>query len=271
MQGKPWSEMTTLLFSIDGMRPDGLQTARTPNIDRLIAEGASTMNARTVMPSVTLPCHTSMHRGVDVARHGITTNIFQPLARPVPSVFDVASRNGLKTGFFFNWHQLRDLCDPESLSVSFCYNHMTPEGDLQVRDAAIKHILGERLDFAFVYFGWTDGCGHEHGWMSPEYIQAIEHADRCVGDVLKACSQNGGLRVLLQSDHGGHERAHGTEMPEDMTIPWMVHGPGVRPGAILNGSVRIFDTCTTLAAWMGLPRAPEWDGRVVAEAFDDLA
>jgi predicted AlkP superfamily pyrophosphatase or phosphodiesterase len=51
-----------ILFVIDGMRPDGLQQAETPNIDWLIAAGACTWQAQTVTPSISLPCHTFMPR-----------------------------------------------------------------------------------------------------------------------------------------------------------------------------------------------------------------
>ena len=53
-----------VLFVIDGMRPDGLQQADTPHIDNVFQRGAYTYTARTVMPSGTLPAHTSMFRGV---------------------------------------------------------------------------------------------------------------------------------------------------------------------------------------------------------------
>src|SRR5579885_2793703 len=97
---------TVVLFSVDGMRPDGLQLADTPTVDALIADGAATMTAQAVMPSVTLPCHTSMLRGVDTPRHGITSNTFQPLARPVPSLIDAAHAADKRCGFFYNWGQL---------------------------------------------------------------------------------------------------------------------------------------------------------------------
>ena len=68
--------MRVILFVFDGLRPDGLQQASTPHVDRLISQGASTYTARTVMPSSTLPCHTSMFRGVTPQRHGILTNTY---------------------------------------------------------------------------------------------------------------------------------------------------------------------------------------------------
>lgn len=259
----------TVLFSIDGMRPDGILQADTPCFHRLIETGSSTLSARTVMPSVTLPCHTSMLRGVDVGRHGITTNTFQPLARPVPSLFDVARAQGLKTGFFYNWGELRDLMAPDSALIEFSYSDPSfQDSDWIVARAAAEQIAKVHFDLLFVYLGYVDTAGHEFGWMSRPYLDAISVADRCVQFVLDAFTTAGTApNILVVSDHGGHERSHGTDMPEDMTIPWILNGPSVRQGFEIKAPVRIFDTCTTLAALCGLSPAKAWDGRIVSEAM----
>ena len=222
------------------------------------------------MPCVTLPCHTSMLRGVDVPRHGVTTNLFQPLARPVPSLFDVAHAAGRRTGFFYNWGPLRDLCAPESLDVSYLWNDAyVSEGDWRVARAAAQHLVEHPFDFLFVYLGYTDECAHKHDWMSEPYLQAIANADRCVAHVLDACASAGQEpTVLLLSDHGGHGRTHGSDIPEDMTIPWILHGSGVQSGLSLDSvPIRLFDTCPTLAALLGLNTAREWEGRIITEAL----
>ncbi len=262
--------MRVLLCSIDGMRPDGLAKAHTPVMDRLIAEGAYCAKARSVMPSVTLPCHMSMLRGVDVGRHGVNTNTFHPLVRPVPSVMDMAAAAGLKCGMFYNWEPLRDCSDPGSLSVSvFMHDNATHAGDAAVAEAVCRHWQHEDLDLTFVYFGNTDSTGHKHGWMSDEYLAAISNADACVGRMMQALDRLGRLSetmVLVLADHGGHERAHGTEMEEDMTIPWMLCGFGVSPGISLPGPIRLYDTCATVAHLLGVPQHPDWDGRPVIDA-----
>lgn len=248
------------------MRPDAIGLADTPCMNGLIREGAYTPRARTVMPSVTLPCHTSMFRGVDVDRHGITTNTFHPLARPVPSVFDVANEQGLSTGMFFNWAELRDLMAPQSTSVSYLYNDAySPEGDDIVADMAARHIAERQFDLVFLYLGYADECGHQHGWMSDEYLAAVSNADRCIAQVLDSYRTRPNLLQL--SDHGGHDKTHGTDLEEDMTIPFLLNGPSIRSGAVLNEGVRIFDACPTLAALAGLPLHRYWHGRVISEAL----
>jgi len=229
------------------------------------------------MPSSTLTCHTSMLRGVDTARHGITTNIFHPLVRPVPSLIEVAHQNGLTTGFCYNWDQLRNVADPGHLNLAFFYApaDYRQDGECFMRSEPgqmkILCSILEMMDFNlfFLYLVGTDMVGHKFGWMSDEYLQAITAADRCLGvvlDKMAALGRADELCTLVLSDHGGHERTHGTEMDEDMTIPWVLHGPNVKQGYSIAGPVKIYDTCVTLAHVLGLPLSDQWEGRVIEEA-----
>src|SRR5579872_477017 len=204
-----------LLCSMDGVRPDAVQAAYTPTIDRLAASGAVTWSARTVMPSSTLPCHTSMLRGVDTPRHGITTNTFHPLVRPVPSLIEAAHDQGRTSGFFYNWEPLRDLAAPGTLDASVMYaDCKSPNGDRHVAEMAAQYLACLDFDLLFVYLGWPDECGHRHGWMSEPYLEAISNADAGLGRVLGAIAALGReeeTTTLVLSDHGGHERTHGTD------------------------------------------------------------
>ena len=52
-----------------------------------------------------------------------------------------------------------------------------------------------------------------------------------------------------------------------MTIPWIVAGPRIRPGATLTEPVSLLDTAPTLARLLGLKPDPQWEGRCIEEAF----
>lgn len=256
---------------MDGVRPDAIHATPTPTIDRLAANGSYTWNARTVMPSSTLPCHTSMMRGVAPERHGITSNTFHPIVRPVPSLLEAARAAGKRTAAFYNWEQLRDLASPGSLHVSVMHGECTgPESDTFIAEQAVTAIRRFNLEVIFLYLGWPDECGHKHGWMSAPYLEAISHADTCLGMVLNAIRETGrgeNTTTLVISDHGGHDRTHGTDSPEDMTIPWVLQGPSIVSGQKLSTPVNIYDTCVTLAHILGLPPSPAWEGKVITEAF----
>ena len=254
------------LIIIDGLRPDALAAAHCPRINGLRERGAVTMKASSVMPSVTLPCHVSMFYGVPPERHGITTNIWIPMARPLPGLVEVANAAGLRSAFLFNWEQLRDLSRPGGLDFSyFRGNNKDPYGDQVIADEAARYINGNGPDFTFVYLGALDSSGHQHGWMTDGYLEQLERTDGAVGTVLDALPAE--TTVLLQSDHGGHDRIHGTDMLEDMTIPWIVAGPDIRQGHTICSSVSLMDTAPTLARVLGVNPHPDWEGDCIDEVF----
>ena len=86
--------MKVLLISVDGMRPDALPKVK--NAQNIISRSAYNMNAQTVMPSVTLPCHISMFHSVDPSRHGTTTNTYMPQVRPIDGLCEVLVKNKKK-------------------------------------------------------------------------------------------------------------------------------------------------------------------------------
>lgn len=67
-----------ILICIDGMRPDGALQGNSATVQELMKRGSYAMDAQTVYPSVTLPCHMSMFHSVPPTRHGVTTNTYVP-------------------------------------------------------------------------------------------------------------------------------------------------------------------------------------------------
>lgn len=72
-----------ILISIDGMRPDGFLQCGHPFVKQMLEQFSFCLQARSVVPPVTLPCHTSIFYGVEPARHGIITNQYHPPVRPI--------------------------------------------------------------------------------------------------------------------------------------------------------------------------------------------
>ena len=260
---------TTVLVMLDGLRPDALSVTGCPNIQRVRLRGSSTLKASSVMPSVTLPCHFSIFHSVPPSRHGITTNNWQPMARPLPGLIEQAHSAGLKTAFFHNWEPLRNLNSPGSLSFSYFRDNVYTDlehGDYVIASEAARYIQSDLPDLIFVYFGTIDTVGHYDGWMSDAYLKQVVSVDNALGVLLNSLPED--HTILLQSDHGGHDRTHGTDSPEDMTIPWLVAGPGIRTGYDIQGPVSLLDTAPTLAAVLGIEPHREWEGSCVMEIFE---
>ena len=113
-------------------------------------------------------------------------------------------------------------------------------------------------DFAFIFLADTDNAGHKQGWMSEEYVRRISMA---MDNIQKLMEQVGDeYTVMIMADHGGHDRTHGADIPEDMTIPLFFCGKDFAPGTKLENA-SILDLAPTIAAVMGIPSDPDWEGK----------
>lgn len=249
----------TLLILVDGMRPDSLAASQSPVFASLLRSTRYTLNARTVMPSVTLPCHMSLFHSVTPDRHGILTNTWTPQVRPIAGLFEVLHASGKRTSLFANWEELRDLARPGSLSQTYIHSmYDYPQSDRHLARAAIGFANEFSPDFMFLYLGETDEIGHRHGWMSQEYLSTLRAAGECIEQVLHALRDE--YTVFITADHGGHARSHGTDLPEDMTIPLIVQGADFPVGEF-SSPVSILDIAPTIAALMQITPPADWEGR----------
>lgn len=254
-------EDKVLLILADGMRPDSLRACGHPFVDEFLSESACALDATTVMPSVTLPCHMSLFHSVDPGRHGVLTNLYTPQVRPIPGLCEQMRLHGKTSGFFYNWEELRDLSRPGSLAVSMFVSghaHTYEIANRKVTDAAIAAIREDGPDFVFLYLGLTDAAGHNKGWMGPEYLDAVRQSWDCIERAVRALPDD--YTVIVTADHGGHDRTHGSDCEEDMRIPILCRGRAFASGGRL-ADAGIKDIAPTVTALLGVPAAQEWEGR----------
>lgn len=251
--------MKVLLILVDGMRPDAL--ANCEKAQKFSKISKHTMNGRTVMPSVTLPCHMSLFHSVDPARHGTTTNIFAPQVRPINGICETLYAAGKRSAFFYNWGELRDLAKPETLAIGYFISggkHDYGETNRILTDSAIDYIAKNPTDFTFLYLGEVDEKGHRFGWMSDEYIKAVEDSWDCIEKITATLGDE--YTVIVTADHGGHGRTHGTDMAEDMTIPLFIKGVDFEAGAVFE-SADIKDIAPTVNKLLGVEADADWEGK----------
>lgn len=252
-----------VIISIDGLRPDALQQTASPNIQGLAGRGAYSFAAQTIFPSVTLPSHASMLTGFGLPTHKVDWNDYEPARGPlatVPTIFDLAHRAGLRTVMVAGKEKFKHLEVPGTLDV-FVY---APAGDNDVIENALAQVAGG-FDLLFVHLPTVDQVGHSSGWMSEAYLAQVTRADEDVGRLLAAVPAEATL--IVTADHGGLGTSHGRSLPEDMTIPWIIAGPGVRANHQLQQTIVTMDTAATAAYVLGLSLPGEAEGRPVLEAF----
>jgi len=256
MQGK------VILISIDGMRPDGMQTCGNPYVKELEKKCSYTYTGMSMTPSVTLPCHFSMAHSVTPQRHGILTNTYIPQVRPVAGIFEKIKAAGGVSAMFYGWEPLRDISLPDNLFyATFIQSYTKESTDTALTDEALRVIGESKPDFCFLYMVETDEKGgHDNGWMSEEYLRRISIAI----DNVKRMIDNFGeeYSIIIMADHGGHDRSHGSTKSEDMTIPLFFYGKKFTPGVIAR-ELSLLDIAPTIAEVMGIKPEKEWEGNSI--------
>jgi predicted AlkP superfamily pyrophosphatase or phosphodiesterase len=265
-----------VIISVDGLRPDAIEKFGAATIQRLVREGSYAPDAQTILPSTTLPSHTSMLTGVDPAAHGVTWNAEEIADRGyvrVPTVFGLARASGFRTAAFFGKSKLHHIHSPATLDYVYALDSRLPWRRSGAHTARLvgRYLQRTRPNLLFVHFIEADFAGHLFGWMGRLYGQAVRDADAAVAALLAHADAHfgrGQYTVILTADHGGHGRLHGTDAPDDTTIPWIVWGEGVRAGTQLPYGIRTTDTAATVLWLLGVAVPAEWTGHAVTQAFD---
>ncbi|WP_215816386.1 alkaline phosphatase family protein [Pimelobacter sp. 30-1] len=237
-----------IAISVDGLNPRALNKlgrARTPYLHQLISEqGAGTLNARSQLEmTVTLPNHTSMVTGrrIKASRggHGVTWNddtvtksVQQAAGHPVSSVFEVVHAGGGSTAVYAT--KSKFLLFERSWPAAVDKNVIKVEKNAAVVRALRQDLARKAPSFAFLHLGKPDQVGHDHGWLSPRYLDAVATVDRLIGTVLNQIRSTPSLKsstvVVLTADHGGipgatrHSDIHNRE---NYRVPFAVWGAGI--------------------------------------------
>lgn len=251
-----------ILISVDGMRPDGFLSCKHPYIEEMMKHSYYTLDGKTVLPSVTLPCHMSLFHSTTPERHGVTTNQYSPMVRPIDGLFEQLRHGKATCAMYYGWEPLRDVATPGSLTFSEYINAYSEESsDTTLTDRALERIEKSRPDFVFLYLVETDEKGgHDNGWMTDAYLNRINIAVDNIRRVIERCGDE--YTVIVTADHGGHGRMHGTDLPEDTTIPMFYFGKQFEAGKRFFGG-SILDIAPTIATIMGVDVPREWEGKPV--------
>ena len=130
----------------------------------------------------------------------------------------------------------------------------------EVADEAVKRILSGQYDVIILNFANCDMVGHTGVYEAA--CKAVAAVDECVGKVVEATSQMGGIS-LITADHGNAERMIDTD-----GSPFTAHTTNLVPFCIVGASGnlhdgRLADIAPTMLDLMGLAKPAEMDGETL--------
>jgi hypothetical protein len=267
-----------VIIGVDALSPEGIQKSRTPNLDHMMANGAYTLHARSVMPTVSTPNWASLLMGAGPEQTGITSNEwdaadypFPPVVRegygPFPTIFHLlkAQRPEATAVAYYDWRRFDDYIEQQLV-----VDRKVTKGQRESMALATAAIRNTKPALTFIYFGFVDEAGHHFGHGTAGYCAAVEEVDEYIGTILNAIRTAGDERstlVAVCSDHGGIGKGHGGETVEEIEVPMIFYGAGVVGGTQLSGAVSVCDLAPTIAHALGLATPQAWTGKPVTAVF----
>ncbi|MEA1786537.1 alkaline phosphatase family protein [Arenibacter sp. GZD96] len=268
-----------VVIGFDGLSPDGLQNASTPNFDKLIAEGSYTFHARSVMPTSSSPNWASMIMGAGPEQHGITSNawerdnfilptISQKEDFLFPTIFHLIDNQipNAEIGAIYHWGGFGRLFEKSAVDYD-----VSPDTEEETAALASAYIQDKKPHFTFIHLDHIDHAGHEFGHGTKEYFDAVETGDTLLGQLMQAIEKAGIAQetlVILSSDHGGMGKGHGGESLQEMEIPFILWGKSIKKGQRVKYPVYQYDNAATVAFALGLDMPLAWIGKPVKTAFE---
>lgn len=237
---------SVLVISVDGLSPRALTRlgrTGTPHLHRLMRQGVSTRNARTVVESTsTLPNHTSMVTGrrvdAETGGHGVTWNhterasadtVHGAAGEHVASIFTTLDAAGGNSAVFAGKPKFRLWQRSWGRSID---RVTVRRDDARLTRAVKRDLRRHRRDLRFWHVTTPDRAGHRSGFRSRRYLRAVEQVDALVGQVMRTLRTprlRGKVAVLLTSDHGAHAgRSHDdAHRAGNQRVLFAARGPGI--------------------------------------------
>lgn len=171
-----------------------------------------------------------------------------PSVRPVKGIAEQLAASGKVCAAFHNWEPIRHIWQSETMKYTGYINaYQEDNSDSLLTGMLLSLISRKQPDFLFLHLVETDEKGgHDHGWMSPEYLGQLGNALSCAQRIYQAAGND--YHIIITADHGGHDRSHGDNCPEDMTIPMFFCGRYFQHGRKLEHAC-LLDLAPTIA-WL---------------------
>lgn len=271
--GNPRPVRSVVLVASDGLSADVVRRnpGAFPHIEALMARGASTLEARSVLPSSSAVNWATLLMGAGPEMHGYTewgsrTPEVEPIATSeygiFPGIFGEVRRQRPEavTGVFYSWDGIGYLYEREAVDENFSAD----EDDDAVCREACRFIAERQPTLAFVYFAEPDHTGHTYGWESTEYTAMCRKIDSLVGRVVACVDERmnpSQTVIIFTADHGGIGTGHGGKSMSEMQVPYVLVGPGIEAGTTIGREVMKYDNAPTIAWLLGLEAPDVWRGR----------
>jgi len=262
-----------LVFIIlDGWGAAYVPKADMPTVKRMMSQGAWTISARSVKPSMSWPNWSSIFCGAPPkirtpdAKKEASLNRAVRMIDYFPSIFTQIKKEGQtkKSVFFYEWYELTNICPDDATDKQIILS------DIESTNKVAAYIKEQKPFFTAVGYSEPDSTGHDKSWGSAAYYAKLKEMDGLIAVIEQAVKDAGiydNTVFVLVADHGGTFKGHGASSPKQRKIPMIFYGCGIKQGFNIPSPVNIYDITPTMATLLGMEIPPEWTGRILYEVF----
>jgi len=255
-----------IFIGFDGWGASYLKKANMPTVKRMISNGASSTETRSVMPSVSWPNWSSIFMGTPPEKRA--NDNFPSIFTIVKESFSTVQEDSeTQSVLFYEWKDLYNIC-PDDTTAKFEIS-----SDYESVYKIATYILTKKPVFTAIAFDQPDAAGHSKGWGSKTYYEKLTLLDNFIAIIEQAVRDSGiydSTVFVFSADHGGSFKGHGLNTSKHRKIPLIFYGAGIRKGYVIPFPTDIYDITPTMATILGLQVPKEWTGRPIFEIFDNL-
>lgn len=268
------SARRVVVLVLDGLRADLVGDPRFPHLAALRSASAHTLDAITVLPSVTAVAMTSLLSGVGPADHGVDSDRFRVpdprrALQTLPWVIREAGMATVGVVRQVPW-LIRPLAQRIVQALGLATVRFASPNAHSLLAAALPSLRTQRDGLIVLHWPDCDAIGHRTGWMSPSYLAAVARMDHALGSLREElASRRDDTLLVALADHGGGGRVpthHDSAHPFDCTIPILLEGAGVQPQELRRG-LTLLDVPATVLWALGLRIPSQYAGTPIREAF----
>ncbi len=285
-----------LFMGIDGCRRDVMEQViadgSAPNLAKLASGGLALMNmeaggqplGKLNQPTISGPGWSTLLTGVFASKHGVLGNGPKFEAgnfKDHPHFFRYLrqARPGAWLGSVVGdtWPEVNTILIQKSgteiaNNLAIVPSETVAEAgvkrrlnDANVGAEAVRCLSEENPDVLFLHFLDVDHAGHQFGFSKdvPQYTTTLRKLDEVIGAVLAAVQKRSEYSeeswlIIVSTDHGGLNRSHGGQTPDERQIFAFFHGPGFAPKQEREGRTFQSVVTPTVLHYLGLPIDAAW-------------
>ena len=270
-----------VMIGLDGFAGNTVAEADMPTMKQMMAEGAWTVKARSILPSSSACNWASIFMGVGPEMHGYNTwgskvPDFPSIATNeygiFPSFVGVLRKHNpeMEIGAMYEWGTIECLFEKQAADV---YKNVPLDdaGGESITREFVNYLKAEKPNFAMCIYDSPDHDGHGAGWGSETYYKALTRLDSYIARIVEATKEAGmydETLFMIVADHGGINTGHGSITMDEMEAPLVFFGPGVKKGHQIQTPVVRYDTAPTITYIFGADAPDVWRGRPILDAFE---